>query len=245
MSGEDRSGQLFGKYELLEKIGAGGMAEIYRARARGVEGFEKILCVKKILPVYAKNRAFIEMLVAEAKLSSLLQHANVVQIYDLGQQEGLFYIVMEYVHGCDLLQLLTACTQRKERIPTELALFVISEVAKGLAYAHTATDRRGRPLNIIHRDVSPSNVLLSFDGDVKVVDFGVARADLESQEEDEGGKKSSALKGKLGYMSPELVTGGEIDHRSDIFALGIVLWEALTLRRPRSSCCRSASRPIR
>jgi len=225
---EESSGQLFGKYELLEKIGAGGMAEIYRARSHGVEGFEKILCVKRILPAYAKNRAFIEMLIAEAKLSSLMQHGNVVQIYDLGAQGNQFYIVMEFVDGCDLLQLLTAAAKRKERFPTELALYVIGEVAKGLAYAHSATDRQGRSLNIIHRDVSPSNVLLSFEGDVKVVDFGVARADLESQEKEE---KGSALKGKLGYMSPELVTGGDIDHRSDIFALGIILWETLTLRR--------------
>ena len=131
--GEEASGQLFGKYELLEKIGAGGMAEIYRARAHGVEGFEKILCVKRILPVYAKNRAFIEMLIAEAKLSSLLQHGNVVQIFDLGSQETQFYIVMEFVDGCDLLQLLTACAKRKEQFPTELALFIVGEVAKGLA----------------------------------------------------------------------------------------------------------------
>ena len=206
------------------------MAEIFRARSRGIEGFEKILCVKRILPVYASNRAFIKMLVAEAKLSSLLHHGNVVQILDLGEVGGQFYIVMEYVHGGDLLELLTACTKTKQRLPTELALYIISEAAKGLAYAHGATNRRGQPLHIIHRDVSPSNILISYQGDVKVVDFGVARADLESQDSSKG-SKGSALKGKLGYMSPELVTGGQIDHRSDIFALGIVLWEALTLRR--------------
>lgn len=206
------------------------MAEIYRARATGIEGFEKILVVKKILPVYAKNKAFIDMLIAEAKVSALLQHGNVVQIFDLGDIEGQYFIVMEYVHGCDLLRLLSACTQSKRKIPTELVLYIVSEAAKGLAYAHSATNAQGRPLNIIHRDVSPSNILVSYEGDVKVTDFGVARADLETSGPRKA-QKNTALKGKLGYMSPELVTGDDIDARSDIFALGIILWETLTLRR--------------
>ena len=224
-------GTPFGKYELLAKIGLGGMAEIYKARVSGIQGFTKTLVVKKILPSYAKNTAFIDLLVAEAKVSSLLQHGNVVQIFELGEVEGQYYIAMEYVDGCDLLKLLTSCTKRKERIPQELCLFVIGEAAKGLGYAHEATDDAGRPLKIVHRDVSPSNVLVSRQGDVKVMDFGVARADLEASASDGGSQRKGGLKGKLGYMSPELVTGGEIDHRSDIFALGIILWEVLTLRR--------------
>ncbi len=226
---ELQPGQRYGKYELLEKIGAGGMAEIYKARVTGPEGFEKILVVKRILPTYAKNTAFIEMLIAEAKLSSLLQHANIVQIFELGQIDGGYHIAMEYVHGADLLKLLAACARKGLQMPLEIGLFVVAEAAKGLAYAHAATDHRGRPLNIIHRDVSPSNILISLDGDVKVMDFGVARADLETSGKRK--KKSSALKGKLGYMSPELVVGDDIDHRSDIFAMGIILWEILTLRR--------------
>jgi serine/threonine-protein kinase len=205
------------------------MAEIYKARLGGIDGFEKTLCVKKILPHHAKNKAYIDMLITEAKLSSILQHANVVQIFELGEIDHCYYISMEFVEGCDLLSLLTACTQRQRSLPVEHALFILAEASKGLAYAHAATDKTGRPLHIIHRDVSPSNVLISKEGDVKVMDFGVARADMEATEANK--KERGGLKGKLGYMSPELVTGEEIDHRSDIFALGIVLWETLSLRR--------------
>ncbi|MCB9727505.1 MAG: serine/threonine protein kinase [Deltaproteobacteria bacterium] len=222
----------FGKYELLEKIGTGGMAEIYKARVAGPDGFEKILVVKKILPAYAQNRAFILMLIAEAKVSSVLQHANVVQIFELGEIDGQYYIAMEYVDGADLLAILTECTRQRRRIPAEIAMFIVSEICKGLAYAHSATDTKGRPLRIIHRDVSPSNVLISVQGDVKVMDFGVARADLErASGERPRGADDGVMKGKLGYMSPEQVVGAEIDHRSDIFALGIILFETLTLKR--------------
>lgn len=225
-------GTPFGKYELLEKIGVGGMAEIYKARVAGPDGFEKILVVKTILPAYAQNRAFILMLIAEAKVSSVLQHANIVQIFELGEIDGQYYIAMEYVEGADLLAILTECTRQRKRIPAEIAMFVVSEICKGLAYAHSATDIRGRPLRIIHRDVSPSNVLISVQGDVKVMDFGVARADLErASGERPRGSDDGVMKGKLGYMSPEQVVGAEIDHRSDIFALGIILFETLTLKR--------------
>jgi serine/threonine protein kinase len=226
------SGTTFGKYELLEKIGVGGMAEIYKARVAGPDGFEKILVIKKILPAYAQNRAFILMLIAEAKVSSVLQHGNIVQIFELGEIDGQYYIAMEYVEGADLLALLTECTRRRRRIPAELAMFIIAEICKGLAYAHSATDTKGRPLRIIHRDVSPSNVLISVQGDVKLMDFGVARADLERASGERGrGADDSVMKGKLGYMSPEQVVGSEIDHRSDIFALGIILFETLSLKR--------------
>ncbi|MEZ4266368.1 MAG: protein kinase [Myxococcota bacterium] len=225
-------GTPFGKYELLEKIGVGGMAEIYKARVAGPDGFEKIQVVKTILPAYAQNRAFILMLIAEAKVSSVLQHANIVQIFELGEIDGQYYIAMEYVEGADLLAILTECTRQRKRIPAEIAMFVVSEICKGLAYAHSATDTKGRPLRIIHRDVSPSNVLISVQGDVKVMDFGVARADLErASGERPRGTDDGVMKGKLGYMSPEQVVGAEIDNRSDIFALGIILFETLTLKR--------------
>ena len=216
----------FGKYELLEPIGAGGMAEIFKARQSGIEGFEKILVIKRILPGFAANRAFIRMLIDEAKLSSVLQHPNIVQIYDLGQVEGQYYIAMEFVHGKDVLRLLSRCVKLKRRIPLKITLYCVSEVCKGLSYAHAARDLRGEPLHIIHRDVSPSNIILSFEGAVKIMDFGVARARTQQIE-----TRSGVLKGKLGYMSPEQVTGRDLDFRSDIFALGTILYEAITLKR--------------
>ena len=216
----------FGKYELLEKIGSGGMAEIFKARLTGIEGFEKLLVVKKILPGFASNRSFVKMLIDEAKISSVLHHPNVVQIYDLGQVDDQYFIAMEYVHGKDLLKILSRCVKLKKRIPLKLTLYIISEVCKGLAYAHAALDLRGQPLHIIHRDVSPSNIILSYDGDVKIMDFGVARARNQQQE-----TRSGVLKGKLGYMSPEQVTAKPLDFRSDIFSLGTILYEALTLKR--------------
>lgn len=220
----------FGKYELLDKIGTGGMAEIFRARSVGPDGFEKILVIKRVLPELVSNKAFINLLVAEAKVTSLLNHPNIVQIHELGDVGGTYYIAMEFVDGADLLNLLSRCTRDRLRVPIEIGLHIVSEVSRGLAHAHAATDRGQRPLNIIHRDVSPSNILISKSGDVKIMDFGVARADLgisaPSHEQDRG-----VLKGKLGYMSPEQVTGRPIDRRSDIFALGVVLFECLTLKR--------------
>lgn len=218
----------FGKYELLERIGAGGMAEIYRAIVAGPDGFEKQLVLKTILPEHSQNRAFISMLIGEAKVTSLLQHPNVVQIFELGEVAGQYYIAMEYVEGSDLLNVLARCTTDKLRVPTETALYIVSEVCKGLAHAHAACDSRGRPLNIIHRDVSPSNILLSLGGDVKIMDFGVASADLGRPD---APASAGSVKGKIGYLSPEQVLGHPIDRRSDVFALGVILFECLTLKR--------------
>ena len=219
-------GRRFGKYTLLDKIGSGGMAEIWRASLSTVDGFEKILVVKKILPRYAHDRGFITMFIHEAKVCSGLQHANVVQIYELGEEEGEYFIAMEYVQGYDLFKVLSQATKRRMAPPMGLCLYVASQLCKALGYAHSATDLQGNPLNIIHRDVSPSNVLLSKDGEVKLTDFGVARAGTG---DDRAG--SEQLKGKLGYMSPEQVTGKPIDRRSDLFSLGIVLYEMMTLKR--------------
>ncbi|MFT5429659.1 MAG: serine/threonine protein kinase [Myxococcota bacterium] len=217
----------FGKYTLLERIGAGGMAEIWRASLKGVDDFQKILVVKKILPKFAGNRQFITMFVQEAKVTSGLHHANVVQIYELGEENGEYFIAMEYVQGCDLLKVLTKAARSRRPLPPELCVYLVTEVCKGLGYAHSATDIHGQPLNIVHLDVSPSNVLLSWDGEVKLTDFGVARASVEGKPS----PKDDRLKGKLGYMSPEQVTGKTIDSRSDLFSIGILLYELITLKR--------------
>ncbi len=219
---------MFGRYELLDRIGLGGMAEVWRAKVGGVGGFEKIVVIKKILPSFASNKTFIDMLLAEARLCAVLQHANIVQTYENGEIEGIFYIAMEYVRGHDLFKVLSRATQTQMRIPPELCLYIAAETAKGLHYAHFAKDHYGRPLNIIHRDVSPSNILLAEGGEVKVMDFGVAKA---SSGDRDNATRSGVLKGKLGYMSPEQVTGRAFDHRSDIFSLGIILYESLTLKR--------------
>jgi serine/threonine protein kinase len=220
---------MFGRFELLDRIGTGGMAEVWRARVGGVGGFEKILVVKKILPAFAQNKTFIDMLLAEARLCAMLTHANIVQTYENGEIDGVYYIAMEYVQGPDLFRVLSRATKLGQRIPEEICLYVAAEVAKGLHYAHNARDHYGRSLHIIHRDVSPSNVILSDGGEVKVMDFGVARATPGDESAQE--TRSGVLKGKLGYMSPEQVTGQPFDHRSDIFSLGILLYETLTLKR--------------
>ena len=222
----------FGGYELIEKIGVGGMAEVFRARTLSTEGVERTLVIKKILPEFAANQTFIRMLVAEARVSSLLNHANIVQIFELGEIDGQYYIAMEYVPGPDLLAVLTAATRAGLRVPLGIALFIISEICNGLAAAHRATDTSGRPLNLIHRDISPSNILISDQGAVKLMDFGVASADLSRPGRPRAVDTSGGtLKGKLGYMAPEQVSSRPVDHRADLFALGIVLFETLTLKR--------------
>ncbi|NUN13077.1 MAG: protein kinase [Myxococcales bacterium] len=225
--GEKTPAVRFGKYQLLEKIGSGGMAEIFRAKMTGISGFEKILVVKRILPEFAANRAFVRMLVAEANMCSGLQHANIVQTFELGEFDGRPYIAMEYVHGKDLLKILHKRTRQQIRIPAEICLYIIAQACEGLDHAHNAKNAKGEPLNIVHRDVSPSNIIVSFDGDVKVMDFGVAKAHREGEQRTRAG----VLKGKLGYMSPEQVVGADFDRRADVFALGIILYECLTLKR--------------
>ena len=216
----------FGEFELLEGIGAGGMAEIFKARLRRSGGFEKLLAVKRILPSYANNRAFVQMLSDEARVCSHLSHPNIVSIFDFGAIDGRFFLAMELIKGKDLLKILARCVKTEREIPIALTLHMVSEVAKGLHHAHFATDAAGRKLNIIHRDVSPSNILVSYDGAIKITDFGVAKARKQHHT-----SSSGATKGKLGYMSPEQVIGSEIDLRSDIFALGTILFETLTLKR--------------
>ena len=216
----------FGKYYLLERINVGGMAEVFRAKAFGVEGFERLVAVKRILPNIAEDKEFIRMFIEEAKLAVQLNHANIAQIFDLGVVDGSYYIALEHVHGRDLRGIFDRCRTAGEAMPVAQACFVVMKVCEGLDYAHNKRDQSGRELSLVHRDVSPQNVLVSFEGEVKLIDFGIAKAAGK-------GSKTQAgiLKGKFGYMSPEQVRGLPIDRRSDVFSCGIVLYELLTGER--------------
>ncbi len=218
-----QEGSRLGPYELIKRIGLGGMAEIYLARTTGIGGFEKYLALKVIHPKYAEDQEFIDMLIDEAKIVVQLNHVNVGQIFDLGCIDDAYYIAMEFVDGRDLYQLLVRCAEDDVSIPFDIIAFVAKETAAALQYAHTKTDRYGRPLNLIHRDVSPQNVLLSFDGQVKLVDFGIAKANQRRQQTESG-----VIKGKFFYMSPEQAWGDPLDGRSDVFSCGICLYEMIT-----------------
>jgi tetratricopeptide (TPR) repeat protein len=226
----------FGRYRLLERLGEGGMAEVFKAKSYGVEGFEKVLVIKRILPKLARRPDFVDMFVHEAKLAVCLSHANIVQVFDLGKTptsdapgappSDAYYMAMEYVHGLDLASVLAQCRRQEIPLPIQIGVYVASEVAKGLDHAHRRRDEQRQPLGIVHCDVSPQNVLLSFEGDVKVTDFGIAKARgaLRSPEDSAAHK----LQGKFGYMSPEQARGERVDARSDLFSLGIILYECVT-----------------
>jgi serine/threonine-protein kinase len=220
----------FGRYALFDFIGKGGMAEIYLARQKTELGPTRRCVVKQILPELTNDPAFSDMLVHEAKLAARLSHTNVVQVFDLGREDGRLFIAMEYVEGFDLNDLLRRCSRAKVPLPFELAVHVVREALKGLDYAHRRADDDGRPLGIVHRDVSPSNLLVSFEGEVKVCDFGIAHAN-EALSGPPATELTEALKGKAGYMSPEHARGEAIDARADVFAAGIVLWELAAGRR--------------
>jgi serine/threonine protein kinase len=216
----------FGKYYLLERINVGGMAEVFKAKAFGVEGFERFLAVKRILPNIAEDEEFIAMFIDEAKIAVQLQHANIAQIFDLGKVEESYFIALEYVRGRDLRGMFDRLRQSKEVMPLAQACFIIMQVCEGLDYAHNKRDPQGRELHLVHRDISPQNVLVGFEGEVKLIDFGIAKAAGKASKTQAG-----ILKGKFGYMSPEQVRGLPIDRRSDIFSVGIVLYELLTGER--------------
>ena len=213
----------FGRYQLLEKIGAGGMAEVFKARMKGEQGFEKIVAIKRIVPHMATNAEFVTMFVDEAKLAAQLNHNNITHIYDLGKVDAWHYIAMEYVEGKDLRTLLKLGKERGFPLPAELALFIAAKIANALDYAHRRPAPDGSELNLVHRDVSPQNILISDEGDIKLCDFGIAKAASKVST-----TMSGALKGKLQYMSPEQAWGKRLDRRSDIFSLGSVLYEMLT-----------------
>ena len=216
----------FGKYLLLDRIGRGGMAEVFRAKTFGAAGFVKESAIKKILSSLLDDDQFVRMFVDEAKLTAYLTHPNIVQVLDLGEIDGHLFIAMEYVAGKDLLDVLARSARRGIRIPVELALHISVEMLKGLDFAHKAHDADNEPMNIVHRDVSPSNILISYDGQVKVGDFGIAKSQKQSSRTEVGTQK-----GKTGYMSPEQVTGAAIDHRSDLFAAAVILFEMATMTR--------------
>lgn len=214
----------FGKYELIRKIGSGGMAEVYLARTSVAQGLEKKLVIKKIHPAFARSEQFVAMFVDEAKIALGLNHANIVQVFDFGAVSESFFLAMEHVEGADLLRVMRESYRRGRRLPYGLGAYIVQQVAKGLDYAHRKTDESGVSLGIVHRDVSPQNVLASRDGAVKIVDFGIARA--RHVHEDEG-----VVKGKFGYMAPEQARGERVDRRADIYSAGVVLFE-LACGRP-------------
>tara|TARA_B100001248_G_scaffold262290_1_gene257326 strand:+ start:2589 stop:4421 length:1833 start_codon:yes stop_codon:yes gene_type:complete len=216
-----------GPYLLLEKLAAGGMAEVYLAKASGAEGVSKYIAVKRILPQYSSNSDFVDMFKTEARIAINISHVNIVPIYEFGEVDSQLYIAMEFVLGKNLRQLISKIKKSDKIIPLEHIVFIINEVAKGLDYAHRFIDSNtGKPLNIIHRDMSPQNVMLSYEGEVKIVDFGIAKAESKLE-----ATQAGTLKGKYGYMSPEQVEGLELDYRTDIFSLGTILWELLAADR--------------
>jgi len=218
----------FGNYELVERIAEGGMAEVWRARSIGVAGFEKTVVIKRVLPSLLQQPGFAELLVREAKIAARLNHPNIVQIFDLGEQDGSYFIAMEFLRGKDLAAALSYRAAGEPPLPLELRLWVAAEVARALDYAHRARFDDGKPMAIVHRDVSPQNVLLGYEGEVKVADFGIARADEPGLGR---GEDPKILRGKYAYMSPEQARGEPLDSRSDLFSFGVLLYELVTKRR--------------
>ena len=216
----------FGKYLLVAKLASGGMAQLYRGKILGDQGFEKFIAIKQILPHLAEEKEFLSSFIDEAKLAALLHHQNIVQIYDFGSAEGAYFITMEYLFGKDLRVIAQKSKEKNLPFSIEHCLFIISRICAGLDYAHKLKDFQGKPLNIIHRDVSPQNIIITYEGDVKIVDFGIAKARSRSTITQVG-----MIKGKVAYMAPEQASGKNIDSRSDIFPTGILLYEMLSGKR--------------
>lgn len=221
------SGAKFGKYRLLERLAVGGMAEIYKASAGGLDGFEKIVAIKRLHRQFSEDSDFATMLIDEAQLVVQLSHANIGQVFDLGCIDGQYFIVMEFIDGLDLHELGERAAQLGRQLPIDAIVAIAIEVAEALHYAHTKRGVDGKSLEIVHRDVSPQNIMVSADGEVKLVDFGIAKARMRAQQTQAG-----IIKGKFYYMSPEQALGHRIDARSDVFALGMVLYEGLTGGHP-------------
>ncbi len=223
MASEVKKSVRFGKYTLIDRIAVGGMAEIFLARQAGLEGFEKTIVIKRIRPHLSKQPNFVKMFLNEAKLAAQLNHPNIVQIYDLGKIGESYFIAMEYIFGRDMRRIIPKADALGIPFPMVYALKIASSVCEGLYYAHARTDLYGNALNIVHRDVTPENIFVSFDGTVKVLDFGIAKAANQIEQ-----TRAGEIKGKLSYMSPEQCMGKSLDNRSDIFSLGVVLYEWLT-----------------
>ncbi len=214
------------KYRVVRKIDAGGMAEVFQGIAESIEGFKKKVAIKRVLPHLAENKKFLAMFLDEARVSMQMNHANVAHVFDIGQAGGTYFIVMEFVDGTDLKKVMEAMRERKTRLPIAQSIYITMEICRGLGYAHDLVDADGANLGIVHRDVSPPNVLMSRQGEVKIVDFGLAKATSQLEHTDPG-----VVKGKFAYLSPESAWGESVDRRADIFACGIILFELLTARR--------------
>lgn len=211
------------RYRLDRKLAEGGMGAVYQATSFGADGFVKTMAIKTILETYSSNEEFVRMFIGEAKLVADLVHQNIVQVYQLGKVDGVYYIAMEYVDGINLEQYIFRHLDDKLEMPIELGAFLISRVCRGLEYAHKKLGRDGKPLNIVHRDVSPKNIMLTYEGEARLTDFGIAKAQKIMQQEE-----GEVLMGKVEYMSPEQARYEETDRRSDLFSLGIVMFEVLT-----------------
>ncbi len=219
-------GQHQQRYRVIDKIAAGGMAEVFRAESAGIEGFKKKVAIKRVLPHLSQKRKFMSMFLDEARLSAHLSHSNVVQVFDIGMGDDTYFIVMEYVDGADLKAIIETLRKRGQQFPLEAAVYIATKICEGLAYAHDLTDGRGNPFGIVHRDMSPPNVLITRYGEIKITDFGLAKANNQLEKSEPG-----IIKGKFSYLAPEAAMGHEVDTRADIFAVGIILWEMLAGRK--------------
>jgi eukaryotic-like serine/threonine-protein kinase len=214
------------RYRVLERLASGGMAEVFLAESAGIEGFKKQVAIKRVLPHLSEKKRFIAMFLDEARLSAHLSHSNVAQVFDIGVGDNAYFIVMEYVDGSDLKAVIEFMRKAGQVFPVEIACFIAAKICEGLTYAHELKGTDGQPLRIVHRDMSPPNVLITKHGEVKIVDFGLAKATSQLEKSEAG-----IIKGKFSYLSPEAAQGGEVDGRTDIFAVGIILWEMLSGRR--------------
>ena len=214
------------RYRVLDRLASGGMAEVFIAESAGIEGFKKKVAIKRVLPHLSEKKRFIAMFLDEARLSAHLSHSNVVQVFDIGVGDNTYFIVMEYVNGADLKQVIQGVRDQGRPFPIEAAIYVCAKMCEGLAYAHEATGEHGEALHVVHRDISPPNVLISEHGEIKIVDFGLAKASTQLEKSEAG-----IIKGKFSYLAPEAAHGEEVDARADIFAVGIILWEMLAGRR--------------
>jgi serine/threonine-protein kinase len=214
------------RYRVVEKLESGGMAEVFRAESEGLQGFRKQVAIKRVLPHLSEKKKFISMFLDEARLSAHLSHSNCVQVFDIGVGDAAYFIVMEFVDGANLKAIVEYLKKSGKEFPIPLAVYIALEICKGLSYAHELRDPQGTDLHIVHRDMSPPNVLITKYGEVKIVDFGLAKANSQLEKPEPG-----IIKGKFSYLSPEAALGQEVDHRTDIFAVGIILWELLTGQR--------------
>lgn len=214
------------RYRVIEKLESGGMAEVFRAESEGLQGFRKQVAIKRVLPHLSEKKKFIAMFLDEARISAQLSHSNCVQVFDIGVGDNAYFIVMEYVDGANLKSIAESLKKQGKDFPVPAAAFIAQEICKGLSYAHELTDQNGVPLGIVHRDMSPPNVLVTKYGEVKIVDFGLAKASSQLEKSEPG-----IIKGKFSYLSPEAAMGQDVDPRTDIFAVGIILWELLAGQR--------------